>query len=239
MARKVLSPTGSRRRRWLLLAPAVAIAAAVVVAIAGATTIPSGFFVVTDQQGANDVPAQSDLTQMGRDDTNSTLFKLFWSWDSLDFTSQTGDACALFDYNGNGNIDAVVCGQIQNGPGWTALNPNVVQTTAVPSSFPSGWTTGGSPFVFRCVDNSPDRCSQPSAPQPYTRGTDVTAGALGTSISLSPPANLVTDTDPFGPTAPNGPGTAYPYDSTLEISILKTYLNTLAGNLGLVWGRGL
>ena len=50
---------------------------------------------------------------MGRDDTDATKYKLFWSWDSTDLwtgTGQTGDACALFDYNGNTNIDAVVCG---------------------------------------------------------------------------------------------------------------------------------
>jgi uncharacterized repeat protein (TIGR01451 family) len=210
----------------LLLSAALAVTAAVVVATAGATTIPSNFFVVTDQQGANDVPGQVDLTQLGRDDTDSTVFKLFWSWDAVGFTSQTGDACALFDYNGNGNVDAVVCGQIQNGPQWTAQNPQIVQTTAVPSSFPSGWTTGGSPFVFRCVDSSADRCSQPSAPRPYTRGTDIVAGALGSSISTSPPANLVTNTDPFSA------GESNPNDSTLEIAVLKSYLATLAGNLG-------
>ena len=103
--------------------------------------IPADFTVVVpDSAGANDQPGQVDLTQMGRADL-ANVFKLFWSWDAVDFTSQTGDACALFSFDGDSNVDAVVCGQIQNGPGWTAQNPNIVQTTAVPSSFPSGWTT--------------------------------------------------------------------------------------------------
>jgi len=46
-------------------------------------TIPS-FFTVLDQQGANDVPYQSDLTQMGRDDSDPSYYQIFWSWDSID-----------------------------------------------------------------------------------------------------------------------------------------------------------
>src|SRR5436853_4338308 len=52
---------------------------------AGSATIPSSFFVVTDSQGANDVPSQSDLTQMGRDDSDPNTYKLFWSWDAVDY----------------------------------------------------------------------------------------------------------------------------------------------------------
>src|SRR5205085_782130 len=70
-----------------------------------------------------------------------------------------------------------------------------------------------------------DRCSQPSDPQPYSRYTDVTPGTVDT-LNASPTANLVTDTDPFPA------GEAYNKDSTLRVDILKSYLTTLAGNLG-------
>ena len=98
----------------------------------GINSIPSNFFVVTDQQGANDVPAQSDLTQMGRDDTDATTYKLFWSWDQTDQwtgTGQTGDACALFDNDGDTNINFVVCVRVNN-PGADANTVAIVPLDA-------------------------------------------------------------------------------------------------------------
>ncbi|MSQ14249.1 MAG: hypothetical protein EXR50_00070 [Dehalococcoidia bacterium] len=197
----------------------------IAIAAPPAITIPSGFFTLIDTSGANDVNGQVDLTRMGRDDTSLSLFKLFWSWDSVDFAGQTGDACALFDFNGNGKIDVVVCGQIENAASWTSQNPVIAQTTKVPGSVPKGWTTGGSPFVFRCDDKLDDRCGQPSAPQPYSRGTDVTSGTLNLLVA-SPNGNLVTDNDPFPA------GDFYPSDSTLHINITNAYLQSLAADLG-------
>jgi hypothetical protein len=202
-------------KRTLGALAALAAGAALVVALASAataTTIPSSFFTVTDQQGANDVPGQVDLTQMGRDDTSSTSnYLLFWSWDSTDQwtgTGQTGDACALFDSDSDGNINLVVCGQIDN-PG---ADPNTVLQTAT------------SPYVFSCSDKKNDRCTNPS-PVTYT-SSQVQAGAIG---SLSRTTNLITDTDPFAT------GTNYPNDSALEVSILKSFLNTTSvGTAGLV-----
>src|SRR5436309_1370709 len=174
-------------------------------------TIPS-FFTVLDQQGANDVPYQSDLTQMGRDDSDPSYYQIFWSWDSIDMwtgNGQTGDACALFDSDGDSNINYAVCGQIINLNG----NPNlVVQTT-------------GSPFAFLCNNKRPDRCGNP-VPKGYVSSgarPDIQAGPLPGSPA-TPPGNLITDTDPFGPTAPLGPGSNYPYDATLYMTIKKAFL---------------
>ena len=96
--------------------------AATLAMLAGAGTasaaIPSSFFTIPDQQGANDVNAdQNDLTQMGRDDSNAAFYKLFWSWDSTSLwtgTGQTGDACALFDSDGDGKVNYAVCARIEN-----------------------------------------------------------------------------------------------------------------------------
>ena len=78
-------------------------------AVGAATAIPSNYLSVVDQGRANDVnAAQVDLTRFGRDDSNASLYKLFWSWDATDQwtgTGQTGDACALFDSNGDGKVD--------------------------------------------------------------------------------------------------------------------------------------
>src|SRR6266705_1057586 len=90
-------------------------------------TIPYTFFAVLDQQGPNDkgVQVQSDLTQMGRDNSDLNYYQIFWSWDSIDLwtgSGATGDACALFDNDGDGKINYAVCGEITNQNG----NPNVV-----------------------------------------------------------------------------------------------------------------
>ena len=190
---------------------------------ASAVTIPSSFFTVTDQQGANDITgnsSQNDLTQMGRDETSTPgVLKLFWSWDSTDKwtgTGQTGDACALFDSDGDGNINFAVCGQIHN----ENANPNLVTQTTGGGGLVSN---PNSPYVFSCGDSKNDRCTQASVPQPYT-SAQVSSGVLGT-LATSPPANLITDTDPFPAPAP-GPGDNYPNDSTLQINILKSYLPT-------------
>jgi len=172
--------------------------------------IPSNFFTVNDQQGANDVPGQVDLTRMGRDDSDATKYKIFMSWDSIDQwtgTGQTGDACALFDTNGDGNIDFVVCGQITN----PDADPTVVSQT------------GTSPYAFNCSDKKNDRCTNPSS-KGYTFGQEITSGPLGHVSEADRYANLITGTDPFDSTAANGPGTSYPFDSTLEVDIRKDFL---------------
>src|SRR5207249_8957582 len=168
-------------------------------------TIPISFFAVLDQQGANDVPLQSDLTQMGRDNSDPSYYQIFWSWDSIDQwtgNGQTGDACALFDSDGDGKINYAVCGQITN----LNANPNVVVQTT------------GSPFAFQCNNARTDRCGNP-APKSFT-STDIQASTLPGSTA-TPAGNVITDTDPFGPTAPNGPGSNYPNDATLYMKIRK------------------
>jgi len=198
-----------RRRSFLAFAGLIAL----VVLVAGASsvqavTIPANYFVVIDQGGANDVnAAQADLTQLGRDDSDPSVYKLFWSWDATNVwtgTGQTGDACALFDSDGDGNINFNVCGQITN----FQANPNLVTQTS------------GSPFVFSCNDTKNDRCGNPS-PVPFTpsqvQAGVLTAGAPG----ASPPGNLITDTDPF----PNLlPDQNWPNDSTLEVVIQKSLM---------------
>ncbi len=174
---------------------------------ASVTTIPSGFFAVLDQQGPNDpgVQDQSDLTQMARDNTDPSLYKLFWSWDSTAqwvSSGNTGDACALFDSDGDGNINYAVCVEIANVGG----NPLVVAQTSIS---PTAWT---------CSDAKNDRCTQPTARPIVVSGvTQVKAGPLGNVSNSS--GNLITDTDPFSPVGSN-----YPNDSTIEVDILKSYV---------------
>ena len=204
--------------RWLALLVLVGALLALAVASVQATTIPSNYvFIVEDADGANDVPGQVDLTQMARDDTTASTYKLFWSWDSISAWTgqgQTGDACALFDTDtsgpGLGNIDYVVCVRVEN---FNADPTDVRIRPSIDADHPA--------FVFSCSDKKNDRCTNP-APVTYTPD-QLQAGALG-STPLDPTANLITDTDPFDDSVPNGPGESYPYDSTVEIHILKALI---------------
>ena len=166
--------------------------------------IPASFFTVVDQQGVNDVNAdQVDLTQMGRDDDDPLFYKLFWSWDSTSLwtgTGQTGDACALFDSDGDGNVNYAACARIEN--------PNADPTRAT--------LTPNSPLLFSCSDARDDRCSNP-APQIVASG--LTAGTIG-SHGLDHDGNLITDTDPFAPA-----GSDSPNDVTVQVNISKLLLN--------------
>src|SRR5204862_5245781 len=122
---------------------------------ANAVTIPPNFLTVIDSGGANDVnSAQNDLTQLGRDDTtNPNVYDLFWSWDTTNFTAQTGNACALFDSNNDTNIDFAVCAEVENVP---SGNTSVVEQTSI------------SPVPVTCDNSKPDRCAHPSSPLPFT-----------------------------------------------------------------------
>jgi hypothetical protein len=195
------------KRRWLALVIVVTALSALAVssALAVITTIPSNFFTVVDQQGANDQPGQVDLTQMGRDDTDATKYKLFWSWDSISAwtgTGQTGDACALFDKNSDTKIDFVVCARVAN------VNADPTNVQLVP------WDSSHPVFLFNCSNAKNDRCTQPSAPLSYSSPTQVDAGVLGSLTK----ANLITETDPFPA------GESYKSDSTVEVDILKSVL---------------
>ena len=169
--------------------------------------IPGGFSVTTDVGLVNDVTAaQNDLTQMGVNNSGASTLKVFWSWDSTDMwagVGQTGNACALFDTNANGNVDAAICVAIHNPLG----DPTVVEPAPAPL------------FAFTCNDARNDRCSHPSNPISF-----------GGNIVLSPldPANnsnYITATDPF----PGGNN--FPNDATVEVDIAKNFAPTSGGTL--------
>jgi len=176
-----------------------------------ADTIPSNFFTVIDVGGANDInSSQVDMTQMGRDDTDPTYYKLFWSWDATDDwtgTGQTGDACALFGNDGDEFVDRVVCVQITN-PG--ASTATVQQTT-------------NSPYVFNCSNKKEDRCTNPKQVAPETG--QVLSGGLSSIDFPKQDANLITGTDPFPELLPDQ---NWQDDSSIQIWITKALVGTNA-----------
>lgn len=101
----------------------------------------SSHVCVTDVQGANDEPGQKDLTKMCYDYSGlSTSIATEWNWDDTAWPgTNTGDACALFDTDGDGNANYATCVTIEDGP-------PAVQVS-------------GSPRVFSCNDTRSDRCA--------------------------------------------------------------------------------
>lgn len=176
----------------------------------GPTSIPAMYSggTIVDEHGANDVPGQVDVTQMGRDSSANPDVRVFWAWDSITAwtgSGQTGDACALFDdADTDAFIDYVVCARIAN----LDANPNFVQI--VPAS------AGHPVYLFDCSNKRNDRCTNP-APRSYTAG-QATAGPLG-ALSQTGAGNLITETDPFGASSLNGPGESHPHDSTIDVLI--------------------
>ena len=166
-----------RRSTLALLVFAGLLTPLLVGAVATGAEIPANFLVVEDQQGANDVNSdQVDLTLMGRDDSTAGFSKYVWNWDSTDSwtgSGQTGDACALYDTDGDGNINFAICVRVQN------TNPTTVVKTA------------DSPFVFSCSDTRSDRCS------PADRSTAVHRQRHHGHEPRGVGSNLITDTDPF------------------------------------------
>lgn len=92
---------GRRRRlRTLLLAVATSAFAAT-----SALAVP----VTIVDPGVNDVPGQRDLTTLTVD-TGSNPLAVSWQWDETSGSgANTLDACALFDTDGDGNVNAAVC----------------------------------------------------------------------------------------------------------------------------------
>jgi hypothetical protein len=106
---------------------------------------------VTDDQGANDTPAQSDLNAFTRADNVSGKIGVKWVWDDVNSwtgSGQTGDACALFDTDNDGKANAAVCVRISNPGG----DPTIVSQLNSPAS----------PLVYSCGDSKADRCASPN-----------------------------------------------------------------------------
>ena len=211
-----LRPSAPRKGpRWLaLLGVVMGLSVVLGVGLASAA-IPSGYTVTVDEHGANDVPGQVDMTQMGLMASESPDLRIFWSWDSISAwtgSGQTGDACALFDTIGSsGDADAfinfVVCARVNN----PTAAPSTVQIAPAAANKPV--------YIFGCSNKKFDRCTNPT-PRPYAVG-DVVAGPFG-NLSASGAGDLINNSDPFNTSAPNGPGESYPNDSSIDIRILST-----------------
>ncbi|PYS50315.1 MAG: hypothetical protein DMG13_21325 [Acidobacteria bacterium] len=166
-----------------------------------ATVVVGGgsWFIVTDQQGADDVNSeQVDMNLMGRLDDSAAVKKYVAAWDataSWTGTGQTGDICILFDTNNNTMVDFAICTRVAN------FNANPAVVRVVPQA------TNKPVYLFSCTDARNDRCSQPT-PVPYAVN-DVVTSAFGhisgdtLSASTTITDNLILESDPFTNCAKN------------------------------------
>jgi uncharacterized repeat protein (TIGR01451 family) len=105
---------------------------------------------LADVDGANDPSGdgQGDITRLCTDNANlPTSFDVYMSWDETGFSgANTGDACVLFDTDGDagGNIDYAIC----------------ISVDGDPASLSAG------PLIYSCGNANPDRCSSPGTITP-------------------------------------------------------------------------
>ena len=94
----------------LLLVAALWMGVANVRSEASSPLAPQAPACVVDQQGANDEPGQKDLTTMCESAGAFDTVQISWNWDDTAWTgTNTGDACSLFDTDGDGNANYSLC----------------------------------------------------------------------------------------------------------------------------------
>src|SRR6266581_1107438 len=111
-------PAGFSRLVW----PFVVIALAIGSLLAGSQPAAAAAVCRLDTAGADDINAsQKDLNEFCQSPGNdgglngclSSDANLTWTWDDTGWTgSNTGDACALYDTDGDGNANFALCATV-------------------------------------------------------------------------------------------------------------------------------
>lgn len=87
--------------------------------VLSASVASAELLCIDDLQGADDEPGQKDLNRLCIDDAPPPPDELIvsFNWDQAGWTgANTGDACTLFDTNGNGNADYSLCVTVHQTP---------------------------------------------------------------------------------------------------------------------------
>src|SRR5947208_541323 len=152
-----------RHRVSARLALALGIWCAVAAILLGVAASPTPSLAAVqctpDLQGAMDEPGQKDLTEFCIAPTAAAPFDFVvsWNWDDTVFSgNNSGDACALFDTDMDGNANFALCVTVKGNP--AALD---------------------SIRRFSCADDRPDRCT--NAVQLPAGGSTCTAAVVSNS----------------------------------------------------------
>jgi len=131
--------------RWFALLVLVCIGLAFAASAVSALTTanPPSFSFVSDESGANDLPGQKDLTAHAiANSSTAGAFWVAWKWDDTSWSgNNTGDACALFDTDGDGKVNSAICVTV--------------------GGKPLASQQANSPRVYTCGDTKVDRCTTP------------------------------------------------------------------------------
>ena len=107
-------PSGgiTKSRSRFMLAIVIASLLAGAVAVLASSSVLAALVCTNDTAGANDEPGQKDLTRLCVDNAGlPTSLTVLWNWDEVTVSgNNTLDACALFDTDGDGNVNFfIVC----------------------------------------------------------------------------------------------------------------------------------
>ena len=144
---------------------------------------------IVDDGGPDDEVGQKDLNQLTVDSTASPL-AVSWNWDDTAWPGgNTGDACALFDTDGDGLANNVVCVGVGGDPA-TQQYIN----------------------LWNCSDNSASRCTSPRVGPYMPTGTTFTSSVVSNSDPFrDDPAHTASDCK----AASSPPGTNCVTDDTV------------------------
>ena len=134
----------------LILIALVASLLALGVAVAAFSPVLAVLACDNDTAGANDEPGQKDLTMLCVDTAGlPTSLSVLWNWDETSVSgANTLDACALFDTDGDGNVNFSLCVTDPTDPG------SIITVT-----------------LYTCGDDKNDRCTSPVTSVPSFSST--------------------------------------------------------------------
>ena len=101
----------ARRLVWVALALLLAMLTAVSLNPGATSPVGADPDCQIDTAGANDEPGQKDLTQMCVDYAGlPDSIDMSWNWDETGWPGgNTGDACSLYDTDGDGLVNYALC----------------------------------------------------------------------------------------------------------------------------------
>jgi hypothetical protein len=209
--------------RWLALFGIMMLLTGFAVApVAAAPT----FTFVEDDQGANDEPGQKDLTAQASA-FDGAIFYSAWKWDDTSWSGKnTGDACSLFDTDGDGFVNYAVCVTV-------GQSPAVELSTRVYSCGDARADRCTNPIVLLGTESTTDWCSV--APATATFPPPPTGGDLQATCNIS---QIATDLSLTGSglvggnllntcSYPSEQPNSDPSDCVLTVAALPTTTTTL------------
>ena len=108
----------------------------------------------TDMQGTDDEPGQKDLTEMCVSPISGGILPISWQWDDTSWSGKnTGDACSLYDTDGDGLANYSLCVTVSGSP---------------------ATQTADSPRLYSCGDTSAFKCTSPVLVSPNSSTCTVT-----------------------------------------------------------------